>query len=84
MFLCAEDRETLAKIRARLAEAPDPLDEADHRTRHFPMGDHLRRRECGQWHSLDRTCAYVHRDDAFMLAGWDRTFGPLTFCDCPC
>ena len=79
MFLCAEDRETLAKIRARLAaHVGDPLDASDHRTRHDADGEH-----------------WVHADDGWRYRGIPRAiplpfrsiarqFGPLTFCDCPC
>ena len=79
MFLCAEDRETLARIRARLAAGTgDPLDPADHRPRHDADGEH-----------------WMHTADGWRYQGNPgavpipfrlivRQFGPLTFCDCPC
>ena len=59
----------------------DPLDESDHRPRHFPDGEHLRRYACGHWHMATRDrCNEPDHGDGYTLAWWDE---PLTFCDCP-
>ncbi len=60
----------------------DPLDEDDHRPRHFADGEHLYWVEgCGGWHLGDASpCSYPHAQaDGTTLAAW---VGPLTFCDC--
>jgi len=62
--------------------AADPLDESDHRPRHFADGEHLYWVEgCGGWHLGDASpCSYPHAQaDGTTLAAW---VGPLTFCDC--
>ena len=81
MFLCAEDREVLAAIRARLA-ATDPLDESDHSQRHG-IDFHLYWHGERHWHSwpASRQCPV---GDLNPLAWWSERHGPLTFCDCPC
>lgn len=58
----------------------DPLDESDHRPRHFPDGEHLYRNSCGRWHHWTSRRCYIPHDDTHTLAWWDE---PLTFCDCP-
>ena len=60
--------------------AADPLDESDHRDRHFPDGEHLYRNGCGRWHTWTSRQCYTPHDDTHTLAWWDE---PLTFCDCP-
>lgn len=61
-------------------DEPDPLDEDDHRPRHFPDGEHLYRNVCG-WHTFGlRDCRDHDHGDTHTLAWWDE---PLTFCDCP-
>ena len=64
-----------------VAEA-DPLDEDDHRPRHFPDGAHLRRYACGHWHLATRDrCNDPHQGDSHTLAWWADSES-LTFCDC--
>ena len=69
-------------VSVTVRKVADPLDESDHRPRHFPMGDHLRRLGCGRWHSLARACDLAHYSQQCTLEDWDRHYGPLTFCDC--
>jgi len=64
----------------------DPLDEDDHRPRHFGKHRHITRSACGRWHSDARTgpdCegGKRHFDQACTLAWW-ASYDPLTFCDC--
>ena len=61
----------------------DPLDEDDHRPRHFRKTRHVHRGDCGYWHSPGFLPCYAadHPMPRTPLAWWAE-FGPLTFCDC--
>ena len=65
---------------------PDPLDESDHRARHFLDGGHLWWRECcGRWHlqRRDGNCGCDSLGPHAPSLEWWAEREPLTFCDCP-
>lgn len=72
-----------------LAPEPDPLDESDHRVRHW-QGGHLERHGLEHWHERATGCVGPgcigdtrgSDRDWFSLAAWS-SFGAVTFCDCP-
>ena len=78
----AADGEPLTFCDCEPEPEADPLDESDHRPRHFPDGAHLRRYACGHWHLATRDrCNDPDHGDSHTLAWWADSES-LTFCDC--
>lgn len=71
-------------VSVTVRKVADPLDEDDHRPRHFGKHRHIVRGACGRWHSNVGTgseCLVADHFDLCTLAWW-ASYDPLTFCDC--